>query len=235
MKLLRTLQAPKDGNTTDQYEDAWSINEATSTLAVADGASAAVYARQWAELLVTDFAQGEPFPSTDELFWTRVSTLGSQWQKSVGGGAKSWYALEKVPQGSQASLLVAQIDLEARRLHAQAIGDVCCFLVATDTLHYAFPLTKSKQFDTHPGLVATDPAALKDRPKIIRFSVVLPPDARLLIMTDALAAWFLAEHERKRKPWNHFPTDAAFLGWLKGTRDSGALKNDDITLLDIAT
>lgn len=231
MKLLRHLTAPKDGNTAEQYEDAWAVGE--NTVAVADGASAAVYARQWAELLVADFTAA-PFPTSDDDFWARVSGLGGQWQKKVGGGAKSWYAQEKLPQGSQASLLVAQLDPVTRTLHAQAIGDVCCFLIVDDTLHYAFPLTKSKQFNSHPGLVATDPAALKDRPKVVRMSVVVPEGARLLILTDALSAWFLAEHERKRKPWNTLPNDTGFPAWLKGTRESGALKNDDITLLDLA-
>lgn len=234
MRLVRALTAPKDGNSDEQYEDAWALSEERPLLAVADGASAAVYARQWAQLLVEDFAHGEPFPSDDEAFWQRVGKLGAQWQARVGTGATSWYAQEKLPQGSQASLLVLELDREARQLTARAIGDVCLFLITDDTLHYAFPLTKSKQFNSHPGLVATDPTALKDRPELVRFTTTLPPEpVRLFACTDAVAAWFLLEFERKRKPWNLLPTDSVFAAWLKGTRDSGALKNDDVTLIEL--
>lgn len=233
MKLVRALTAPKDGNSDEQYEDAWALSPDRPVLAVADGASAAVYARQWAQLLVGEFASGEPFPSDDEVFWHRVSALGAQWQKRVGTGATSWYAQEKLPQGSQASLLVLEVDSQ-RQLTARAIGDVCLFLVVDDKLHYAFPLTKSKQFNSHPGLVATDPTALKDRPEIVRFTTTLPAGpVRLFACTDAVAAWFLLEFERKRKPWSLIPTDTVFPAWLKGTRDSGALKNDDVTIIEL--
>lgn len=234
MKLIRALTAPKDGNTDEQYEDAWALSEEQPLLAVADGASAAVYAREWAELLVAEFTQGASFPGDDEVFWERVSGLGTHWQKSVGTGATSWYAQEKLPQGSQASLLVLDFKPEGRQLSARAIGDVCLFLVVDDALHYAFPLTKSRQFNTHPGLVATDPTALKDRPEIVRLTVKLPsPPVRLFVLTDAVAAWFLLEFERKRKPWNSIPSPTIFPAWLKGTRDSGALKNDDVTILEL--
>jgi hypothetical protein len=52
-------------------------------------------------------------------------------------------------------------------------------------------------------------------------------------MSDAVAAWFLLEFERKRKPWNTLPRDTIFAPWLKGTRDSGALKNDDVTIIEL--
>ena len=240
MKRIRTLTAPKDGNTEEQYEDAWALSEFSEfsekhpVLAVADGASAAVYAREWAELLVAEFAHGAPFPADDEVFWERVSVLGAQWQKSVSTGATTWYAQEKLPQGSQASLLVLNFEPESRQLMARAIGDVCLFLVVNDLLHYAFPLTKSRQFNTHPGLVATDPAALKDRPEIIRFTTKLPATpVRLFVLSDAVAAWFLLEYERKRKPWNLIPSATIFPAWLKGTRDSGALNNDDVTIIEL--
>ena len=55
-----------------------------------------------------------------------------------------------------------------------------------------------------------------------------------LLMTDALAAWFLTQWEAKQTPWNDLPdNDADFGPWLKTQRDSGALKNDDVTLLDV--
>jgi penicillin-binding protein 2 len=52
--------------------------------------------------------------------------------------------------------------------------------------------------------------------------------------TDALAAYFLAEFEAKRKPWGDLPRTAGDLEpWLKVRRDSGRIKNDDVTLVVI--
>lgn len=232
MELTRALWAPKEGNTDTQYEDAYAVGE--NTVVLSDGASAAVYARQWAEILTTTFAK-EPLPEKDEAFWTRVTALGRDWEKAVGvGGAKSWYALEKVPQGSQASLLVVTVDPVAKKWTAQAIGDACVFIVAGEKFHYAFPLTKSKQFGVHPDLVPTAPAALKKRPKVLRHTNTLPAGARLIFCTDAVAAWFLAEHEKKNKPWLSLPDAESFPTWLQGLRDTGAMKNDDVTLLELA-
>jgi hypothetical protein len=60
------------------------------------------------------------------------------------------------------------------------------------------------------------------------------------LMTDALAQWFLTEHEKEHKPWEPLwrgladkdPT-AALTSLVKDLRSSGELKNDDVTLLVI--
>jgi hypothetical protein len=232
MEIVRALWAAKEGNTPEQYEDAFALG--TLQIAVSDGASAAVYAREWANLLTECFSE-EAFPEKDDAFFSRVASLGNDWARAVGvGGSQAWYAQEKVPQGSQASLLVVRIDPIKKRWTACAIGDVCVFIVAGEKLHYAFPLTKSKQFGTHPDLVPTDPAQLKKRPKVVRHSNSYPDGGRLIFCTDAIAAWFLAEHEKKAMPWLTLPSASEFPEWLQHLRDSGEMKNDDVTLLEVA-
>jgi hypothetical protein len=59
-------------------------------------------------------------------------------------------------------------------------------------------------------------------------------------MTDALAQWFLSSHEGGGRPWEEVgplleagQPEADFADWVGGLRGSGALRNDDVTLLSI--
>ncbi len=234
MRLVRHLWAPKEGNTDAQFEDAMAVG--AQAVVVCDGASAAVFAREWAQSLATYFAQNR-VPADDLGLWQCVAALGAGWQERVGapaetGKARAWWAEEKLPEGSAASLLVVRCDDGA--WVAEAVGDACCFIVRADRLKYAFPLTKSRAFGNHPALVPTHPQRLAVPPTVQRFRAAAEPDDRLIVATDAFAGWFLGEYERRRKPWNALPDDTAFLAWLKTRRDTGQMKNDDVTLLELA-
>ena len=59
---------------------------------------------------------------------------------------------------------------------------------------------------------------------------------QLLLMTDALAQWFLAEAEMGRRPWaalGRAQTQEAFCAFVDLLRHGGALRNDDTTLVRI--
>lgn len=231
MRLVRALTAPKEGNSEAQYEDAYALSD--GAVAVCDGASAAIYARQWAGLLAESFARA-PLPETDAILWERVAFLGEAWRNEVGGGggAKSWWAEEKLPQGSAASLLILEWD--DSRWSALSIGDVCCFVVAENRLRTAFPLTKSRLFNDRPGLVTTTPPADKLRPKVVRYDEAIVAGSRIFVGTDAISHWFLTQFEKKRRPWEQLPEPDAFSAWVAEQRERGGLNNDDTTLLEFA-
>jgi hypothetical protein len=231
MEAVRTLWCPKEGSTDAQYEDAFHVGE--EALALADGASAAIYARQWAQLLALDFATGAPVPDGDGAFWERVAVLGESWSSQVGGGkAGAWWAEEKLPEGSQASLLVCRF--EKNKLLAASIGDVCLFVVREERLKWAFPLTKSAAFGNHPALVPTDPTRLKRKPPVVRRKFSLEPGDRVFLATDAIAQWFLLRHEQKARPWDELSAEeTAFCDWVQARRDDDSLKNDDVTLIEL--
>ncbi len=233
MEQVQALWCPKEGSTDEQYEDAYSLGDGVAC--VADGASAAVYARQWARLLVDEFCTGDPVPDRDDPLWSRVSALGKRWSEEVGqsgeGGNSSWWAEEKLPEGSQASLLVVR--WEENKLHAASVGDVCLFVIRDNKFKWAFPLKKSAAFGNHPALIPTDPTKFKKKPPVVRFSANLEPEDRLFLCTDAIAQWFLMRHEQKARPWDELPAEENFRAWVQARRDDNSLKNDDVTLLEL--
>ena len=62
------------------------------------------------------------------------------------------------------------------------------------------------------------------------------PEDIFLLATDALAHWFLIEHEAGRKPWHtllKLKDESEFVDFIGSIRKEGKLKNDDTTLLII--
>lgn len=230
MEIVRAVAVPKEGNTALQYEDAWSAGD--DRVAVSDGASAAIYARDWAQVLADDFASGGPVPEDDAAFWERVSGLADGWTARHADSGGSWYAQEKLPQGSAASLLVVGFGDGVWR--AWAVGDACCFVVADDRLRYAFPLTRARAFGDRPPLVTTRPP--QRRPAVVRTAEPLPQGdgVRVLLATDALARWFLSEFERGRRPWRSLPDADGAGAWVAERRAEGTLHDDDVTLVEVA-
>jgi hypothetical protein len=61
------------------------------------------------------------------------------------------------------------------------------------------------------------------------------PGDRFLLMTDALAHWFLRRHEAAQQPWHDLAraAGAAFADWVEDCRERDGLRNDDVTLVTI--
>jgi hypothetical protein len=224
---VRTLACPKDGNSEAEYEDAYAVGgtQTTRTIAVADGASSSAFAGEWARLLADGFA-ADPTADPGDL----VARLGAAWRQEIASGAAAlpWYTEEKVARGAHGALLVVTFDLAARTFTARAVGDTCLFVVGPDGLRVAFPIERAADFDNRPELVATEDPF----PAFARLNGAFAPIDRFLLMTDALAAWFLAETAAGGRPWREIPEDAAdFRQWLGRLRSDGVLRNDDVTLV----
>lgn len=241
---LRALSLPKEGSTDAQYEDAWAASEAGEasglvasfpnlTVAVSDGASAAIFARAWARRLVAAFTSGEiGADATDTQIGEIAAREGALWRGDVETKATSWHAQEKLQTGSAATLLVVEFSAEERKWAAFAVGDVCLFVVRGGKLKYAFPVAKSVAFDDRPGLLSTEARA--PLPTVKRFGTTIETGDRFLLMTDALAAWFLTGFEKKRRLWETLPADLeAFAALVQRERDAAQMKNDDVTLIEI--
>lgn len=231
----REYQLPKRGSLQSEFDDASGGDPIAARFAVADGATETVCADVWAKLLVDGYL-AHPVADFDEWHdWLTI--LRHKWWDDVGQRQLPWYAENKLDEGAAATLVGLTIDRDAN-WHALAVGDACLFQVRGHELIKAFPITHSKDFGIRPQLVGSLPRATDPRP--LQTGGDWRVGDQILLMTDALAEWFLQEHEQLH---NGAPTLERVLD-LKDTperqaaeidalRDTRRLRNDDVTFLCI--
>ena len=257
--FISTFAVPKAESTAEEYEDASNVepaagNDAEVTgpwlaAAVADGASEAILAGRWARHLTTTFTAA---PADQDLATTILAAavgwdaVEAEYRRSrdEAGNPVDWYEEDKLHRGAYATIVGAHLldgttDRQGPLLVA-ALGDACLFQVRDDELITAFPIDDPAEFDTRPALAPSRPP---DPAKIGEHVVALATEWRqgdqLLLASDALAQWFLAQARAGGTPWrtlSDLGTDAeigGFAALVDGCRANGSLKNDDTTLLRI--
>jgi hypothetical protein len=224
--------APKSGHAANEYEDAFAVEPAAARFAVADGASETSFAKQWAELLVERFVH-EPPTAAELREW--VAPMQAAWVGEHQGKAQAWYAEAKARDGAFSSLL--GVAIEESRWRALAVGDTCLFVVRAGRLEKAFPLERAEQFNNSPLLLSSVARSNSNVWDDVRVDEgELRERDQLLLMTDALAQWFLVEAEMGRRPWAALAraaTPEAFCAFVDCLRGGGALRNDDVTLVRV--
>ncbi|MFP2904413.1 protein phosphatase 2C domain-containing protein [Pyxidicoccus sp. 3LFB2] len=239
---IETISLQKEGNAPSENEDALAprgvslLEGPTLHVAVADGATESLFSGVWAGLLSESFARGE-VPDAEGLL-SVLPTLQRQWHQHVGGKQLPWYAEEKLREGAFATLL--GVTLHAGTWDALAVGDSCVFHLRQGTLLRSFPVEESATFGSTPFLLSTQVQQnARVGPQVRTASGDLREGDTLLLMTDALACWFLAEHERGLAPWKTLPAPgteegrAAFEALTARLRAQKAMRNDDVTLLQL--
>lgn len=118
---------------------------------------------------------------------------------------------------------------------AVAVGDSCFFQVRNHDLLTSFPLTRADQFNQRPTLLSSNPSS--NHPvwsEVRRAEGACEFGDFFLFASDALAQWILARVEQGDAPWEELETvrsDADFSDFVSDARASGALKNDDTTVM----
>jgi hypothetical protein len=224
----RAFAVPKDGHAADECEDAFACNNPAGRFAIADGASESIYAGEWARLLCEAFVADS---SAGDGIGPWLGSAQKRWRDHVRDRPAPWHVAEKLEDGAFATFLGVVVD-PAGRWRAVATGDSCLFLVRDDGLRRAFPVEAAAAFGTRPALIGS---RQRGRVRAAGVGGTLQAGDRFMLMTDALAEWFLAEHEAGRAPWRELAERTAddFAGWVVGRRAEGRLKNDDVTLLVI--
>lgn len=228
---------PKLGNAASEYEDAfWPAagRVGADRFAVADGATESSYSREWAEALVAQYGTRAPWKPN---FIRSLPELQDAWRSRRDGASLPWFAEMKIQQGAYAAFLgVRLLPRNGRvRLHALAAGDCELVHLTGGRPHCAFPLRHSREFGIHPELIGTWTDSSAARHMITGRREDVRVGDRLLLMTDALAAWFLREDEDGRRPWETLDSfggdgQAAFGDWVDSARRTGEMRNDDVTL-----
>ncbi|MFP2926106.1 protein phosphatase 2C domain-containing protein [Pyxidicoccus sp. 3LG] len=235
---IEALSVQKDGNQPSENEDACAPVDVSGSdapvlhAAVADGATESLFSGHWARLLSGAFARGEVQDAQGLL--DVLPGLQQQWHQHVGAKQLPWYAEEKLRDGAFATLLGVRV--EAGAWSALAVGDSCLFQLREDRLSRSFPLEQSAAFGSTPFLLSTHVHQNARVGAQVRTATGdLRPGDTLLLLTDALACWFLAEHEQGREPWRELPGSAeAFSALLGRLRKEKVIRNDDCTLLRLS-
>jgi hypothetical protein len=261
--------APKEGSSATEYEDAWQVLPGTGdeipsdwvAVAVADGATESLLARQWAAMMADEFAMASAATRDAYLFAETALALSARWpavvesyktERENAARPLRWYERPGIEKGAFATLLALQVNIDSQPAggagtqigsgfpcviggwSSAALGDTCLFHVRGGQLQVAFPLSESANFDTSPALLGScdaDPEAIVNHVRFAEGTVAEGDD--FFVCTDALAAWFLARAEEGDRPWETLRdlTEIGFTDWVSEARRTGGLRNDDVTLV----
>src|SRR5216683_2957933 len=197
----QALFTPKRGNTPEEYEDAFAAEPALGRFAVADGASECSFAGLWARLLVQHVVGASNGLEWNDEEW--LQALRQHWSDEVDMRPLPWYAETKREQGAFATLLLLTLQPPSAgktgHWHAVTVGDSCLFRVREGRLLAAFPLEASSEFGRNPELVGSRSTAPQVTPQQAHGEC--RSGEQYLLMTDALARWFLRASEEGNRPW----------------------------------
>jgi len=241
----RVFWAPKAGNRTEEYEDAFwpasGVNRAGDRFrfAVADGATETSFSALWAQLLVRSFGAGN---LRQAHFDASLRPEQVRWHNAVASKPLPWYAEAKVLDGAYAALLGFELysPYPGRvKWRALAVGDCCLMQIRGDGMVASFPATEAAYFTSRPYLLSSNPGptlALSDHLRSAG-GAALPGD-RFYLMTDALAHWFLHAAAAGDAPWRACRTVVQggarrFAALVEDLRSQHKLRNDDVTFLAV--
>jgi hypothetical protein len=176
-----------------------------------------------------------------------LTPLQERWAHEVDPLALDWFGEEKRLAGAYATFLGLSLKKPAAgssegRWKAMAVGDACIFQVRDGSLLTAFPLSAATDFGNRPSLLCSRSDVSEQAERWSRAQEKIgnwQAGDRFLLMTDALAQWFLRRAEAHDKPWDALlprlaePSTAALTAYVKELRRTDGLVNDDVTLLTI--
>jgi hypothetical protein len=241
--------------------------------AVADGATQGGFSRWWAQVLVEAYLQDAPIlkPSLEGMdAWLR--TMAQRWNtekiheilQTVPQGSPRYARMQQslLLEGQAATLVMLELDLLAMRWRSAAFGDAFVFHCGKaeyrgkDILGVLptrpFSRVRSTDLDSNPILISTreanQAAWIWGNPAFRREDAYAEGSFevgdRFVLMTDAVAGWFLRILEQDDPQLLHdelhhllrLPNNQAFnTDWLTFARSQPThgleyIKNDDVTI-----
>ena len=233
---LRQLLLTKLGQEASECEDFLAVDRETCRFAVADGATEAFDALNWAERLAQHWVQRESTLTLEE-FRCWVAAEGRELQDSWNGLSLSWYSEEKARAGSFAAFVGVELDLnfDLPSWKAIALGDACLLHCRGGKLIKGLPLSHSESFNTAPILVASDSTLHESSmPSVVMDSGTCQSGDVLLLMSDAVASWYLQLLENGSSE-DFFDTnrDDDLKQFFDDERLAGRIRNDDLAIIRI--
>ncbi len=225
----------------DASEDAYAVDVDVARFALADGASSAWRAGDWAAALVASWvstprprARGGG-PAEGFARWLEGARKAFV-PEGAAPADQAWFATAAAERGAHATFVGLELTgLGGRRprLRAFAVGDSCLLHVRADRLELATPIDDPAAFGSHPQLVSSLSGSPAPAPVVTETAV--QADDLLLLASDALAAFLLRLAADGDAVWPALRRiDTAGFARLAGEGiASGLLERDDLTLVRI--
>jgi hypothetical protein len=230
---------PKKGHKRRENEDSVYFRKSRGLFAVADGATEGFDSRRWAALLASQWIRSPGGVNGDIVDFQRfVDDLAKVWSKKWEDTELPWYSEAKFHQGSFSTFLGLYVDEDNSTFTSIAVGDTCLFVFDKDRQRtLSFPLESAEDFNSNPVLIPSIP-----RPgqyllnyKKDKFS----PGSRFIMMSDAVAAWFLRvsdmDGDQKAQDvfWSALEGRNRPLldGLIQEERAASRMKNDDVSVV----
>ena len=182
---------PKTGHEVSECEDAIGINHSAYRFAVADGATEAFDAGNWARRLAHNWVAIDNCLSVDEFSaWLRAE--GEKLHESWTGLNLPWYSEEKARSGSFAAFAGLCLALrDGPHWQVISLGDSCFVQRRNEQTIRLMPVSSSADFSSTPFLAASnDQAQTFTLDKIVTDSGDIQRNDEFLLLTDAVAAWY---------------------------------------------
>ncbi|WP_162178682.1 protein phosphatase 2C domain-containing protein [Deinococcus marmoris] len=198
---ITVRRAPKSGATLDDCEDATlprktcvkSLVMNEVALAISDGATSYSYAKEWAEIISAQLAHVRD--ASDLL--RQLPECQTMWAGRTQQQQTSWYAAAKLKEGAHATLVTLCLTPRPEGLfyRSVSIGDSCLVhLRGSDTLHPTpWPVSTPEELTNFTHLL---PSRAGTSGELVTHLASIQGEVQagdeFLLMTDALAAWWLA-------------------------------------------
>ena len=245
----RAYSTPKSGNSETEQQDRYFAilddegycDAMQQRFAVSDGATEAIFSGHWAQLLSKAWVEQRLELGAE--WQAQLEPLIENWKRFVNGDNLPWWLEQKIEKGSFATLagLTLTDEKGGVRWNYESIGDSCLFVIERNEMTFSGPLTQSNQFDSAPYLIGSNMETNTNVAGNVHRhgSTLADGTVEFLLMTDAVACYFLSAIARREAPSDILrfadsqDPQSSFCNWVTNLRSSGALKNDDVTILSV--
>lgn len=253
---LGVRQTHKGGERGQDCQDAWWAGAHPARVAMADGATRAFFAREWAWLVAEHFcradaglAHGLLRADTSDAWRAALAPVRAGWREAVGRIIQRSHARELLQNRFQrrdpavATLVGVELDAQGGGWRAVLIGDSC--LMRFDRRTGAFlrsdPVDDPARFDNHPEALISEAGSPRETaPRVVHGA--WGTDQVLVLATDALAKWLLELAPDRRLgaamellDGDEAAFDARVAAARRGEiRGAPPMEDDDVTLLVVA-
>jgi hypothetical protein len=240
---IRPFLLQKENSDFAECEDAIGINADANRFAIADGATEAFDAGNWAKRLAGSWVEAEPAPLSLESFPSWVGAQGKLLHQSWEGRTLTWYAEEKARKGSFAAFVGVQFQTRAEALtwKAVALGDACLIQRRGDSILRSLPVAHHASFNSSPVLVPSHESMHASAlAQAVAEAGTFAREDVFLLLSDAGAAWYLEQFALKSEVCARFDSllaatqNDALVELFRDERRAARIKDDDVAALRIS-